>query len=176
MNPERYKYDYIYSEQMSNNGYASYGHSNHGARMLDKLSSAKSLLDVGCGHNEFVIELQRRGCQNSIGVDFSCPGADVIYDITDGLPFDSKSFEWVTAFDVLEHIRMEHILGVLEEMQRVSEKFCFSIAFRPSSILANGENLHPTVKPMEWWLENIQAFADSVKFCGRTGFFEGTWS
>jgi len=48
--------------------------------------------------------------------------------------------------------------AVLAEMRRVARcrgHFVLSICTRPSRITALGENLHPTVRPLAWWLERI---------------------
>jgi hypothetical protein len=34
-------------------------------------------------------------------------------------------------------------------------RFMFSICTRPSRITVDGQNLHPTVKPIEWWCDRI---------------------
>jgi len=64
----------------------------------------------------------------------------------------------VTSFDAMEHLLIQDVIPVLNEMQRVARPkawFCFSISTRPSRITVQGENLHPTVRPKSWWIEQI---------------------
>ena len=64
----------------------------------------------------------------------------------------------VTSFDALEHLLTEDVAATLSEMRRVCRaggRFIFSICTRPSRITVDGQNLHPTVKATEWWLERI---------------------
>jgi len=101
INPEKWKYDKLYSKPTE------YGRTNHGHPYLERALKFKSILDVGCGYNDFLKEVRDYNKTTgqydqkiwSIGVDFSCPGADELADILH-LPFKDNSFELVTAFDV----------------------------------------------------------------------------
>lgn len=150
---ELQKYEGIYSSAQ----YAGYGHSNHGHGSMPLFLQwqPKSVLDVGCGYNEFCGRLKARiSGIKAIGADFACPGADVRATAT-ALPFFDKSFEVVTSFDCLEHLLPEEVEPALREMARVASKFVFSICHRPSVITWEGHNLHPTVQPESWWIEQI---------------------
>lgn len=151
---ERLKYEGIYSMPEK---FVNYGHSNHGVNALSEIRRCeyKSLLDVGCGYNEFVQNARAAipGIR-AIGVDFACPGADVKASATE-LPFPDKSFEVVTSFDMLEHLLPEQVDLALSEFARVAHSFVFSIAYRPSNVKWNGETLHPTVETEEWWIRRI---------------------
>jgi ubiquinone/menaquinone biosynthesis C-methylase UbiE len=169
VNPEKWKYDYIYANQHIEG--KRYGHSMHGKNMVVFLKDqGMRVLDVGCGHNEFIQAIEIRG---SFGVDFSCPGADVLADLTTGLPFRDGQFEYVTSFDVLEHLRMETISRSLGEMKRVSRRFVFSIAYVQSGYTVKGETLHPTVCSEDWWLSKIGNHASRVS--PYNGFLVGEW-
>ncbi len=64
----------------------------------------------------------------------------------------------VTSFDALEHLLPEDVDAVLAEMRRVARPrahYVFSICTRPSTTTVAGEGLHPTVRPLDWWLERI---------------------
>lgn len=170
---EFWKYDGIYTAQAAGQGYAGYGHSNHGRAALPWLRSQgfTSLLDVGCGHNELV---KAWGGVLSVGVDFACPGADVIAPAT-ALPFADGLFDVVTSFDMLEHLPEHEVLPALREMRRVAHCFCFSIATAPSRILWQWQNLHPTVKPMSWWLDRISEAGGVIDNDGPAGYVCGRW-
>lgn len=152
------KYQHLYAEQAEGRGYRRYGHSNHGKHLLPYFLSLdpESALDVGCGHNEWSKHLKERGIR-AVGVDFACPGADIIAE-AHALPFDHKEWDFVTAFDVLEHIPESLIDPVLREFARVGHRFAFSISYVDSVNRVKGETLHPCVQPKHWWLQKIAQY------------------
>lgn len=173
-NSEVNKYKSIYNDSKKSE---KYGHSNHGGESLPIIIgwNPSSVLDIGCGHNEFVKQLREKLPASSIiGGDFACPSADIKLDITERTCFRDKSFDVVTAFDVLEHLTFEQLPSALSEMSRISKRFCFSIGYLDSVWKVNGETLHPIVKPYYWWHYQI------TKAGGRcekssTKFIYGTW-
>lgn len=183
-NEERWKYEGIYGP----GGLPGYGHSNHGANALEWLVQRHTrVLDVGCGHNEFVkawrklkqpepttreLVEQLLG-HKCCGVDFACRSADLMAPAT-ALPFTDGQFDLVTAFDVLEHLPEHEVLPALREMARVSRWYCFSIATAPSRILWQGQNLHPTVRPLDWWHDRIRE-AGGESEMGPPGYVYGRW-
>jgi SAM-dependent methyltransferase len=81
----------------------------------------------------------------------------------------------VTSFDALEHLLPEDVDPVLGEMRRIGRpggRFIFSICTRPSRITVDGQNLHPTPRPMEWWVERVGRVG-SVESAGR--YVAGVW-
>lgn len=169
---EKEKYEGIYSCESI---YPNYGKTNHGksAIKIIKEWSPKSLIDIGCGHNQFVKEIRSLNI-SSIGLDFACPGADIIADAKN-IPFENKKFDVLTAFDMLEHLLQEDVPIVLKEFKRVSSRFIFSICYRPSVIKWKGHTLHPTVMPEDWWIEQL-AKAGAVKIQKDSQFIIGEWS
>lgn len=170
---ERAKYEGIYG---AGGSYARYGHTNHGKGALGILIkwSADSLLDVGCGWNEFCKAAREALPEiTATGVDFACPGADVIADAT-ALPFADKTADVLTAFDMLEHVLPEQVDAVLAEFARVSRRFIFSISHVASVIKWKGENLHPTVRGLNWWLLRIMR-AGGCKIEKRGRYITGEW-
>lgn len=168
------KYQGIYTHP----AYAFYGHSNHGAGAVplvkQKLKQhGASLVDVGCGWNEFVKGLRDLSV-DATGVDFACPGADIIAPAGQ-LPFSNKQFGVLTSFDMLEHLRPEEVTDVLSEFARVSHSFVFSISYQPSRVKWQGETLHPTVYPQEWWINKIIA-AGGGDLDVINGYIVGKWS
>ncbi len=176
---EWWKYQGIYQTQAAGAGYGGYGHSNHGQKALPwvLMQAAEKrffrVLDVGCGHNEFAFSLRER-CIDVVGVDFACPGADVIAPAT-ALPFKDGEFALVTSFDMLEHLPESEVLPALREMRRVAPAFCFSIATAPSRILWQGHNLHPTVQPLTWWQAQIANLGGVFAPNAPEGYVCGRW-
>lgn len=168
------KYKGIYAHP----AYAFYGHSNHGAKAAGVVEQkirmhGAPLLDVGCGWNEFAKAIRGTGV-DATGVDFACPGADVVAHAHE-LPFGDKYFGVLTSFDMLEHLTPEQVEPTLKEFSRVSKSFVLSISHKPSRVKWCGENLHPTVFPQEWWINKIIAVGggdiDVVN-----GYIVGKWS
>lgn len=136
-----------------------YGSRNHGRDVEDVLVKqlhAESVLDVGCGDNSFARSLRRRGLI-ARGVDVASPWADDRCP-ADALPFTDGAFDWVTSFDALEHIGEDRLPAVLAEFARVAARgWLLKICPRASTTPGpNGETLHRTVRPVEWWREQIE--------------------
>lgn len=169
------KYQGIYGHS----AYAFYGHSNHGGKAVplveQKLDThGATLVDVGCGWNEFAKALRERGAADAVGVDFACPGADVLAP-AGTLPFTDKQFGVLTSFDMLEHLQPDEVTAVLAEFARVSHSFVFSISYQPSRVKWKGETLHPTVMPQDWWIHKIIA-AGGGDIDVIDGYIVGKWS
>lgn len=116
-------------------------------------------VDLGCGDNSFCKAVRAAVPRaRSVGVDFCHPDADHNAYLH-GLPLDSYSADIVTSFDVLEHLLEDNVEKSLEEMSRISHDTCtwiHKISCRPSNIKGpNGSNLHPTVRPPQWWQEKL---------------------
>ena len=59
----------------------------------------------------------------------------------------------VISTDVLEHIPVEDVFWVIEEMFAISNKFVFAnvACYKALATLPNGENAHVTVRHPMWW-------------------------
>ncbi len=172
---EQSKYLGIYSS--TDRKYKTYGRTAHGTKaipLVERLNPS-SILDIGCGWNNFLKDIkQQLPNTKTVGVDFACPGADVIADVTVGLPFVGAEFDLATSFDVLEHLVPDDVNRALNEIHRVSRKFVFSICYRDSVNRWKGLTLHPTVRPQEWWIEQIYcAGAENISVVGK--YITGTW-
>ena len=150
---ERSKYVALASRQGS-----AYGATNHGhdAITIVKRWKPRFVVDFGCGRNDFIADLRRHGI-DGVGVDFAFPEADIKKPMQDTGLVEGVA-DVVTSFDALEHLLIEDVVPVLTEMKRIARPrawFCLSICTRPSRITVRGENLHPTVRPLTWWVETI---------------------
>lgn len=137
---------------------SAYGATNHGrdAIAIVKRWKPRFVVDFGCGRNDFIAELRRHGI-DGLGVDFAFPEADIAKPLHDTGLVEGVA-DVVTTFDALEHLLTEDVIPVLNEMRRVARPrawFCVSVCTRPSRITVAGENLHPTVRPLTWWIETI---------------------
>lgn len=173
-NPEQKLYESIYSDSQ----YNYYGRSNHGKKHFNHIIgiSPTSLLDVGCGHNDFVQAVKDHNIY-AVGVDFACDSADIVADILD-LPFIDKEFDLITAWDTLEHLLEDQVAAAFKEMKRVSYRFAFTIAYELASTPPPKEfknhNLHQCVHPASWWHDLISQYGTVSSH--QNGFWLGKWN
>lgn len=156
----------------------SYGGTNHGRHAYATVIAwqPRFVVDFGCGGNQFLRELRRRGI-DGLGIDFANPDADIAAPMH-CVPLAGGIADVVTSFDALEHLLPDDVDPVLAEMRRVGRlagRFGLSICTRPSRITVNGQNLHPTVRPLDWWIDRIArvGIVDSSAVAER--YITGTW-
>lgn len=132
-------------------------HASFAFMLQDKQKKITNFLDVGCGNNYFVKYLREKLEIDAWGIDFACSKADQIADILD-LPFKDKEWEWLSAWDVLEHLRPEQIDNGLKEMARVSRYFAFTINRSPTVTRKPHLNyqLHQTLWDLKTWKKHIE--------------------
>jgi len=142
------------------NKWEKYGHNNEGKGFLGKILKLKpdSVLDVGCGYNEFVRSLRSdplfKGKKKSvIGVDIACPGADHTAPAHNMPMFSDKQFDLVVSFDCFEHIPEAEVEGAFKEINRVGNRIFIQIALENSPTKVDGSPVHVCIKPKEWWEE-----------------------
>ena len=155
---EQKKYLDIYDSTMD------YGSGNHGKFSHDTVLAIKpnSVLDIGCGNGEFCKWIYDNVCNTVYGLDFASKptlyGPKLISEFSHTLPFDDNSIDLITCFDALEHIPEKYVDLTLIEIKRVVTKYCiFNIGYFPSTKTGiNGENLHITLNPHEWWVDKLK--------------------
>lgn len=143
--------DYITSEyrRMHEGGLFSGGSLKKHIPKIKKLVqeyNIKTMLDYGCG---------KASCHKEKLAD-SVYLYDPYY-----LPYDIKpkgTFDMVICTDVLEHVPEDEVGQVLHELISYTNEVLFlSISTRlASKKFANGENVHITIKPKEWWEAMLQ--------------------
>ena len=157
-----YVYKTIYEAQPG------YGTVNHAGRMQQYIAWQKpdSLLDIGCGDGQFLDYLLAQGVR-VCGIDIwpSHKKKHILRADARDLPFADKQFDWITAFDVLEHFTQADVDIVLAEAKRVAQSMlAFSICFRDSIFDVDGESLHRTVKSHEWWSQRLGEYGEVADF------------
>lgn len=171
---EKAKYDGIFQAK---GRYTGYGHSNHGKEALKHVletMKAVSVLDIGCGWNEFIKSVRKQNPNiPATGVDFSCPGADIVCS-AEKMPFRDREFDVLTSFDMLEHVLESQVDSILAEFARVSNRFVVAIQYQPSVIEWKGENLHPCVHAEEWWMMRLMR-AGGVNIRKQGRYITGEW-
>ena len=118
---------------------------------LIKDTKAETLLDFGCGKAE-VYEKN----------DWDWPMPS-LYDpaIPEYSTLPDGPFDGVLSADVMEHIPEDQVPEIIEQIFSRAERFVYlGIATSPAkAILSNGENAHCTLKPIQWWVEQIHQHA-----------------
>lgn len=173
---EVYKYDKIYNREGSltkkgvtksweeaddsfKEKWKKYGHSFEGKNYSRDVINLqpKSIIDIGCGWNEFCKTMKSAGITNCIGIDCSCPGADIIASAHD-IPVEDKSYDLLVSFDCMEHIPKEEVLDSFKEFARISDRMFIKVALTENTTFIDGEILHTCVEPTDWWVKQAEKY------------------
>jgi len=143
-----------------NSKWEKYGHSNEGRDHYNDIKhlNPESLLDVGCGWNEFCSFLKVKFLKNKqcVGVDIACPGADFIAPAHKMPMFENDQFDLITSFDCIEHIPEEEVDETFKEFSRVGKRIFLKICLEDSPTTIDDCSLHVCIKPEEWWLQRAE--------------------
>jgi len=125
------------------------------ARILGELEPG-SLLDIGTGRGECLAMALAAGHFPVHGTEVvkELLGGNVLYAEAHHLPFPTGSHDYVTCFDVLEHLVEADIRPCLRDMYRVASRTCIVSASELESI-HNGRDLHISRRPRAQWLQLI---------------------
>ena len=107
--------------------------------------NVNSLLDFGCGKGKLIDTLP-----------VEAEGYDPAIEKYKHLP--QKSFDMVTCTDVLEHIDVGQLDGVLKQILSFDPEVCFFVISNrlAHQILPDGTNAHKIVESPEWWESKLQ--------------------
>ena len=142
------------------------------AKHITETFKPKKLLDAGTAKGFLVYALCQAGV-DAYGIDISKYAVDnAMLEVKDRirlgaiqkLDYPANSFDVVTAFDVLEHIKEEEIPQVCSELIRVSRKW---VVVRVPTKEEPGDldAYHETVKPKQWWEKQLVAAGGKVVPC-----------
>jgi hypothetical protein len=112
-----------------------------------KLLHPQSIIDYGCGQSMLIDRLDLGYPLRLERYDPAIPA----YALKPKLKADL-----LINIDVLEHIEESDIDDVLAEMRALCRDALIIVDTAPAKrVLADGRNLHVTLKPHDWWLERI---------------------
>ncbi len=129
------------------------------------LRPGDSVLELGCGNGKL--------CKRLANMGHSVTGVDVVagdyardgyvfhvQDITSTIwpPIETDKFDVGMAFDVFEHLDYSDLMITLSNFFRVSDRQVVSIPHCKSV-----GKLHRIIKPLDWWLDKLNVFADGWK-------------
>lgn len=118
----------------------------------------KTILDYGCGQAKCWEEMKLKLNPHSKQVTLYDPYVDRYSVKPEG------TFDLVICTDVMEHILEEEVGKTLAELLNYTNKVLYlAIATYPANKkFSNGENVHVTIKPKEWW-EQMLSTAKDIK-------------
>ena len=111
-------------------------------------SSARSLCDYGAGKQNLLKGLAQAGVT---GFDYRP------YDPAFPEYGEPREADLVCCIDVLEHVELEWLDNVLDELEEITTRLgFFSVHMGPASkTLADGRNAHLIQNPSSWWLPRL---------------------
>lgn len=174
-------YKYIY-DSLYEIGYHDKG-KNHGVNYLKYFQNNykfDKILEVGCSNGRAVKELQKKG-KTAYGIDISpiairyATEKYAVRNCIEGsaidIPFKDNFFDSVFSCDVLEHLTEDDSIIAIKEIVRVIKQGYIFVKISPDvefnrdyldkaksmniKHFENIENLHITVKPIDWWIEKF---------------------
>lgn len=141
-----------------------------------------SIIDIGCGQGQSVLEFQARGL-TAWGLDITSTALDPTIDRARFIetplwdPNWPKQGPWNFGFccDVLEHIPPEYAMLTVDRILDACGIAWLQIANGPDNFGPKllGESLHLTVQPFKWWLLRIATLGeviDARDLCGASVF------
>lgn len=161
---ERDKYEKMYRIP----GYDTGPGRSYVPKALRYINHGSSVIDFGCGSGDAANLLASMGHDVQL-VDITVsvrPKYDLHFfqaSLHD-LPDELRPADWGFCTDVMEHLPTEWIGQALRCMSSKVRNCFFSISGNPDGWGQHiGERLHLTVKPAEWWIQEISNFWRSVE-------------
>ena len=120
------------------------------------LPPGSSYLDVGCGRGESVARARALGI-DAWGTEYFSEilSEFVVFADIEALPFEDGRFEYVSCYDVLEHLTPGTEQRALDELGRVCATQLTLSTNDKNSFLPTGEDLHVNKRPMLTWHADI---------------------
>ena len=165
--------------------YASPKYGLQGARLkrvtqdIEKIPANAFYLDVGCGRGEMVMLANSRGVL-AWGIELvpELCGGNVLHGSLDALPFEDKAFDYVSCYDVVEHLPTDEVDHALDELFRICRRVLL-ITTNDKPSFYQGMPLHLTRKPRAWWdqklVDRLMAFGSLTARIVRSTYGRDEW-
>ena len=111
-----------------------------------------SYLDVGCGRGETIVMAREAGYDPVAGTEIvpALLGGSVVKAWAHSLPWGNDGVDFVTCFDVMEHLLPSDEINALNEIKRVAkDRVAFTIS--NESDVRDGVELHVNRLPYNVW-------------------------
>jgi hypothetical protein len=135
-------------------------------KFLDKRIHGQTILEFGAGNGDLCRRLETWG-NKVTAIEIAANAFERIrcshklQDTAIGLCFLQERYDLFVSIDVLEHLTDNDIRITLREAARLCDTILLAVSTRPSGLLGpRGENLHLTVKPIDWWLDQVRTYFD----------------
>lgn len=117
---------------------------------MHELGMCNSVLDYGTGKGALVNRLI-----DEVPKTINVRGYDPAIPHFSEKP--SESFDILTCLDVLEHVEMDSIGPVLQDIKNLTKNFCYLVIDLQPAVkkLADGRNAHILLAPPDWWISRI---------------------
>lgn len=121
---------------------------------LIKKYDVKTVLDYGSGQGHQYMPPHSLQKKWDVDVTMYDPAVEGL----DHLPLEK--FGMVICSDVLEHVPEDEIPSLLNKIFSRAQRIVFlTVCCRPAKkTFPDGTNVHVTVKPMDWWREEIEKY------------------
>lgn len=175
---ERYGRGYFHGE---NSGFSTEGYAQAHANwehwlpfVAREVGESARWLDLGCAYG-FLVEQARRAGFHAVGIDVShfalgearardsAAGLDLAAAVAEALPFDGRTFDVITVFDVVEHLPDPRSL--LRECARVLRRGGLLIVSTPDPLRFPGtEKTHLAEHVSAWWVDECSELGFNVAY------------
>ena len=125
---------------------------------IEAMQPATHYLDVGCGRGESLQWARERGIY-AVGTELvdAIIAENPLITFADvcELPFENDAFDYVSCYDVLEHLVPGDEQAALDELGRVCKGLLIITTNDRPSFLPTGEDLHVNKRPRAAWHQDI---------------------
>ena len=117
---------------------------------MHELGVCRSVLDYGTGKGQLVGRLR-----HELPASIAVAGYDPAVEQFSRKP--TEAVDVLVCLDVLEHIEMESIQAVLQDIHDLTRSFCYLVIDLQPAIktLSDGRNAHILLAPPEWWVSRV---------------------
>lgn len=133
-----------------------------------KNNAIKTISDYGAGKKNLLVGLSQLGV---------VPEEYYPYDPVFPEYGSPRAAELVCCIDVLEHIELESLEAVLQELASITTYLgFFSIHMGPAAkVLSDGRNAHLIQQPSSWWLPRLCRYFDILHLVSHNMMGKGFW-